>query len=89
MYSVAALQRYVKGAQMISSHCRNIEVLTYPNVILFKIPVYEKPLYYESENVGDLIDVLREPYEMTAVFSIIKDPKKSHIELYSTSTQFK
>ena len=63
MNASATLRKIINGTQLLSSHCRNIEVLSYPKIVVMEIP-----LYAQSDSIGRILEVIREPYGMKIVF---------------------
>ena len=82
MNASTTLRRIINGTQLLSSHCRNIEVLTYPKIIVMEIP-----LYSQSDSMGRMIEILREPYGMTIVFE--QKERELVLKDLETATRFK
>jgi len=59
------------NARIISSHTRNMEVSRYKDVIIFNIP-----LYYEANELAEIIDVIKEKHNLKIRYSV-KDDKKN------------
>jgi hypothetical protein len=69
--NIASLLK-IGQSRIISSHTRNMEVLRYKNVIIFNVP-----LYYEAEELAEIIDVIKEEHNLKIRYSVKEDPKKN------------
>ena len=56
-------------SQLISSHTRNMEVTRYKDVIIFNIP-----LYYETNELVEMIDVIKEKHNLKITYSAKEEP---------------
>ena len=61
---------------MISSHTRNMQVTRYKNVIIFDIP-----LYYETNELVEMIDVIKKEHNLQITYSAKKEPEPEKVPM--------